>query len=166
MSTLASRSVSDGLVSPALLFEVVARVFKGIAPCSCESISPEMAVPLAGWQGVIDFCGPGVGSVGVCVPTGYAEVLAWVMAGEEARTNPALQADAVGETTNILSSSVMALLYGRRRHARLSSPTVSGNVMELPSGPPEGLTRLGVLVDGEHLVQVWLRVVSSSSKSK
>ncbi len=163
LSNLAEKSVTAKAVSPALLFEVAARVFKGIAPGSCEMTSPEMALPLTGWQGVCDFRGPGVGSVGLRVSSGYAEILASAMAGDDVAANPEMQADAVGETVNILSSSLMALLYGPRRHVQIASPTVNGSVVTLPPSHVSGLVTLGVLIDSEHLVQVWLLVSQDSS---
>jgi len=153
-----------GTLSSALIFEVAARVFKGITPCTCEPVSPEMAVPMTGWEGVVDFRGPGIGSIGVRVSTRYAEILATAMAGEDVRAMPAMQADAVGETANILSSSVMALLYGPRRHVTISSPKVTGDIADMPSGPAEGLVRLGLLLDHEHLVQVWLIVATEPAQ--
>lgn len=147
-----------------MLFEVAARVFNGITPCTCELFSTKMAVPLTGWQGVIDFRGPGVGSVGLLVSRGYAEILAAAMAGEEVRTVPAMQADAVGEAANVLSSSVMALLYGPRRQVQISTPMVrSGDVVDTPPSHGSGLVTLGVLIDHEHLVQVWLREAAAST---
>jgi CheY-specific phosphatase CheX len=119
---------------------------------------------MTGWQGVVDFRGPGIGSVGVRVSTRYAEILATAMAGEDVRAVPAMQADAVGETANILSSSVMALLYGPRRQVTISSPKVTGDIADMPSVAVEGLVQVGLLVDHEHLVQVWLLVDTENAK--
>ncbi len=149
-------------VSAALLYEIAARVLAEISPCTCEPIAPSSAVPLSGWQGVIEFRGPTCGRVGLRVPRGYARVLAASMAGDEVRDDPGMQADAVGESANILSSSVLAILFGTRRQVRISSPIVSGDSSGFPAEDSDGLVMLGLLVDREHVVQVWVQGTASS----
>ncbi|MCP4447879.1 MAG: chemotaxis protein CheX [Myxococcales bacterium] len=119
-----------------------------------------MAIPLKGWQGVISFEGPERGSVGVSMPAELAVILAGTMAGTDIGTSPGIQADAVGETANILSSSVLALLYGTRNHVQISSPVVSGDPADLASSTSSEVVSLGILVDEEFFVQVWLRVAT------
>ncbi len=153
----ATGAVLPPSVSPGLLYEIAARVLAEIAPCKCEPIAPTSAVALSGWQATIDYHGMTAGRVGLRVPSAYARILATSMAGEEVGDDTAMHADAVGETANILSSSVLAILFGTRRSVRISSPRISGDRSEFPKEDAEGLVMLGVLVNKEHVVQVWVQ---------
>ncbi len=151
-------------VSPALLYEIAARVLAEISPCRCEPIAPTSAVALSGWQGVIEFQGPSSGRVGLRVPSAYARMLATSMAGEEVGEDTEMHADAVGETANILSSSVLAILFGTRKRVHIGSPRVTADRSEFPREDSEGLVMLGLLVDKEHVVQVWVQGTAGPRK--
>ena len=152
------------LLSSALLYEAAAQVLGQLSSSQCSAIPAHVAVSLRGWQGEVDFRGPREGLVGLRVPTDYASALVAAMAGDDDRHSSEMQADAVGEATNILSARLVSMLFGARFRVEMGSPRVCGGApVGSRSFAQERRVAQGLLVDKQYLVNVWLCVALRGS---